>query len=312
MASFLAIGVLVYILWQKTNKIADQNAAAYLAFAAKNGYEYTKKVASPNNGTGTLFTHGHSAETSNMLSGTHSSGLPMQLFHYQYDTGSGKNRTTHYASIARLTLPRAVPHMVIDSLVENSTDSVLPIQFDSSQQVRVEGDFNQYFALYAPDTYAVSMLSIIGPDVMWALMQHAAACDIEIIDNYVYFYWPLTAQTANDYERMFATINAVMSEVGRKLTKGNIYTSTTQAQLHSEAKTQGVRLKRDNSVPLMVGGFLVLYVLSMFWPEWAGPIVGPIFMCGIVAIIITASVQSNRKRKRRETLLQRFHTNDSK
>lgn len=310
LAGFASIGLLVFKFWRNTKRITQDNAAAYAAFAATNKFEYLATAPANQNGTGTLFTHGHSQRTTDVLSGTHQSGLPMQLFHYTYDTGSGKNRTTHYASVARLTLPRTVPHMVIDSLVENSSQSVLPITFDSSQQVRVEGDFNQYFALYAPDTYAVSMLSIIGPDVMWALMQHAAACDIEIIDNNVYFYWPLTAQTKDDYDRMFATIDAVMKEIGRKLTKGNIYTSDAQAQVHTQEKSQGARLKSGGPFSIIIVVFVLLYALSIFAPELSAPITGPLFVGGALAIVIMASVQASRKRKRREALLHRFTQQD--
>lgn len=306
LAAIAALVVAAVRFIMQAKRITQQNAAAYAAFAARNNFTYTQTAAAAKNGSGTLFTHGHSQATSNVLNGKHASGLPMQLFHYKYDTGSGKNRTTHYASVARLTLPRNVPHMVIDSLVENSSLSVLPIHFDASQQIKVEGDFNQYFALYAPDTYAVSMLSIIGPDVMWALMQHAAACDIEIIDNNIYFYWPLTAQTKADYDRMFATIDAVVGEVGRKLTTGNIYTSEMQAQVHAEAKAQGARLKNGGSFSIIIAMFVAAYALQFVAPEWSAPIVAPLFMFGVITLVAMALLQSARKRKRRQALLHRF------
>ncbi len=65
--------------------------------------------------------------------------------------------------------------MIIDSLVEegNGNSSTLPIIFDRSQRLVLEGDFYKYFMLYAPDTYGITALTIIAPDAMEILMRHA-------------------------------------------------------------------------------------------------------------------------------------------
>ena len=312
---FMAINQFVY-----AKTVDDTNRGAYLEFAHRNAFTYEPTTDSVLNGTGTLFNHGSDKVTRNVLSGKTASGLPMQTFHYEYVTGSGKSRQVHLASVMRITLPRTLPHMVIDSLTEGTMASVLPIQFDQSQQVKVEGDFNRYFSLYAPDTYAVSLLTVIGPDVMWTLMQHAAACDIEIIDNYIYFYWPFLPQRRSEYESMFATTDAVLKEVGKKLTQGNIYTSDSQAQLHSQVQAGGggvgVRLtKRKISVwTVLFIGVAVLMYAQPFLGEFgiSASIVGPIVTVFILGSLIATAVKGNQAQKRRQELLQRFGPSEPK
>lgn len=317
LAAFFAVLVAYQIF--KAFEAQSKNRKSYLAFAQANGFEFIPVSDSVLNGTGTLFAHGHSKTTKNVLSGKTASGLPLQTFHYEYVTGSGKSRQTHYASVMRITLPRTLPHMVIDSLVEgSSTNSVLPIHFDQSQRVTVEGDFNKYFSLYAPDTYAVSMLSIIGPDVMWALMQHAAACDIEIIDNYIYFYWPFVAGRRSEYEGMFATADAVMKEVGKKLTKGNIYTNESQAQLHSTEQSGGIGARLKKGSPATAVLIFIVIVIAYGQPFLSGmfgipPFVGPDLVL-VVAIGFIGFVAYNhyRTQKRRRELIQRFGPSEPK
>lgn len=251
----------LYINYQQLSK---HNEQLMLAFVSANNLQYFPGLSVANeNKPGSLFTHGHSKKMSKVIQGS-LDALPFSLFKYDYTVGSGKSRRDYDAEVMEITLPRKLPHMVIDSLLENGNGgfSTLPITFSQSQRLDLEGDFYKYFRLYAPDTYAVSALTIIAPDAMETLMQHAALCDLEIIDNKLYFYWPQIACTRKHYEDIFLTVDAVLKEIGKKLTTDNIFATVSQERVHSSADTAGVRLKRRN-FSLYFVGIVVLSIVQM-------------------------------------------------
>src|SRR5690606_5391781 len=92
--------------------------------------------------------------------------------------------------VAAIELPHHMPHMVIDSLVEDTDISVLPVRFARSQKIDLEGDFYKYFAVYAPDRRELDALIVLAPDVMLTLLEQGAKGDIEFIDKRLYVYLP--------------------------------------------------------------------------------------------------------------------------
>lgn len=256
MAMFIAI-ILVVIL-QLAYK--DPNHGIMNVFATTNGFAYSESMTAGGR-PGTLFLHGHSQSLSRYLHGTYDA-LPFGLFNYQYSVGSGKHRRTYDALVMEFTLPRKLPHMIIDSLVEegNGQGSTLPIDFDKSQRIQLEGDFHKYFDLYAPDTYGVTALTVIAPDAMDALLRHAALCDIEVIDDKVYFYWPQIANHRNHYQESFATAHEVLKKIGDKLKRSDIFAHPTQAQVHTQPGSQGVRLKKNKWGIISTIAFVILYL----------------------------------------------------
>jgi hypothetical protein len=290
-----------------------QNDAAYREFAEANNLNYVNENKTYNRGPGTLFSHGHDLNTRNILSGVFPDKLRFSVFNHTYDTGSGKSRTTHYATVMRVHLPRVLPHMVIDSHAEggSSNSSVLPIEFDRSQRIELEGDFHLYFSCYAPDKYGVSLLSIIGPDNMLTLMEHAAACDIEIIDDNLYLYWPFASDDRQDYERVFETVQAVLAKIGDKLTHADIYATQEQALVHSSASRQGARLVAGPKVWGTLGAVSIFALYAMILSgQWEGSIIGVLayFVMPIIAlgVVVAAIVKNNRAQKLRTQLAQRF------
>jgi hypothetical protein len=59
-----------------------------------------------------LFDQGHAKKACNCLDGTYEK-VPVILFDYEYTTGSGKNRTTHYVSALLAELEIDCPYLII-------------------------------------------------------------------------------------------------------------------------------------------------------------------------------------------------------
>ena len=66
--------------------------------------------------------------------------------------------------------------------------SNLPATFDRDQKLSLEGDFDQYFSLYCPEGYEQDALYLFTPDIMARFIDHAAALDVEIVDDWLFLY----------------------------------------------------------------------------------------------------------------------------
>lgn len=293
----LFIGLL---LWQSQERLKKTTTALTL-FAQRNNF--THSVSDSNTALpGSLFQEGHTQKINNVIAGS-LGAFPFRSFEYRYNTGSGKSETTHDAMVFEVSLPRVLPQFVIDSQLE----SVLPITFDHAQKIELEGDFHKYFDLYAPDSYGVSALTILAPDAMEVLMQHAALCDIEVVQDRLYFYWPVPARSEEQYRQIFETATALLNKIGEALSRKDIFATQDQAQLHVQSAHNGVRLKRAR-IGWVAGLIIVGYILLQFigltpWGEYGTGLVA-LFWCALLLVVFFAHTKRQQLRKE---YLNRYH-----
>lgn len=95
-------------------------------------------------------------------------------------------------SFFTLTLPRRLPHIILDSTRNNllKRHSEYGLQLQGVQRLELEGDFINSFSLYVPEGYERDALYIFSPDIMALMVQYAADYDIEIIDDTLYLFAP--------------------------------------------------------------------------------------------------------------------------
>ncbi|MGK9149382.1 DUF3137 domain-containing protein [Plantibacter flavus] len=86
----------------------------------------------------------------------------------------------HYLAV---TLPAALPHLVLDATKNDGLRSDLPPGVDRSRRISLEGDFDSWFRVYAPDGYGVDARYVLTPDVMSSLISTAAYYNVEIVDD---------------------------------------------------------------------------------------------------------------------------------
>jgi hypothetical protein len=106
----------------------------------------------------------------------------------------GRSATRHYIAV---TLPGPLPHLILDATVNDGLTSDLPIGVDRSQQLSLEGNFDRWFRVYAPNAYESDALYVLTPDVMAALMDQAFNYNVEIVDNRLVFF----TSSAADFTR---------------------------------------------------------------------------------------------------------------
>lgn len=106
-AIVLAI-VVPIILWNERRKKARIAYAHELA--AQHGFHVDTDSKNPPTQQFDLFGQGRSKKVSFQF---WRDGEQDSVFHYQYTTGSGDNKTTHYRTCALISLPYAAPHTKI-------------------------------------------------------------------------------------------------------------------------------------------------------------------------------------------------------
>jgi hypothetical protein len=184
------------------------------AFAAQNNLTYIADQAY-NGRPGVIFGEGDSRIFVDLLQ-TNSQPF-IEIGNYRYTIGSGKNRHDVNFGFVRVKLPRRLPNMVLDAHSNNFLGrfSNLPAGLSGNQKLALEGDFNNYFTLYAPADYGRDALYVFTPDVMQALVDAAHKYDCEVIDDDFYIYSSgqidLTDQTR--IEELLGVIKVIQPEL---------------------------------------------------------------------------------------------------
>ena len=178
-------------------------------FAQANGMRWYAERANPPL-PGLIFSRGHDRKATDILRAERPRFV--EFANYRYETGSGKNETTHNWSYVAMKLTSPLPNIVLDATGNNSfLGSNLPQTFDRSQRLHLEGDFDTHFALYCPAGYERDALYLFTPDIMARFIDHAAELDVEIVDDWLFLYSrrPLVGTDPQTWAWLFGTVAAL-------------------------------------------------------------------------------------------------------
>lgn len=250
----IAIGVLVSIFWELFKNTAKRRAKLY-KFALRNNLTLVVDVSNPAY-AGMIFDNGHSREINDAVR----FGDGTEIGNYTYVTGSGKNQRTYTRAYAKIRLARRLPHMVLDAKGNNFWKfSSLSDTFDRSQTLALEGDFNNYFTLYAPKQYERDALYVFTPDVMAAMIDHGKDYDIEIIDDELFIY--ANKHFKLDQPETYERILTIASTVARKLINQTDYYADERIGSHAAniVAPQGQRLKSGFNWMIVIFIVIIVY-----------------------------------------------------
>lgn len=254
--------ILISCLIALSNRAGKKRRARLYKFALANNVELT--VDRPNtNYVGMIFDEGHSRMIKEALL------FPdgREIGNYMYVTGSGKNRTTHSWGYIRVKLSRRLPHMVLDAKSNNLLKrfSNLPDGFNKSQTLSLEGNFNDYFTLYAPKEYERDALYVFTPDVMAAVIDAGARYDIEVIDDTLILYASIGLQIDNEtqLQNMMRVVDTISGEL-KDQSKYYADERVGDRSLNSIA-AQGYRLKSGVKIGTIIAtiGIIIYAILSV-------------------------------------------------
>ena len=126
--------------------------------------------------------------------------------------GAPRSSEWHYLAV---TLPAALPHLILDATSNDTITSDLPARVERSQRLSLEGDFDRWFQVYAPITYRSDALYFLTPDVMASLIDTASEYNIEIIDDTLVFFTSTTANFATPAP--WQAIHAILADATSRI-----------------------------------------------------------------------------------------------
>jgi hypothetical protein len=220
----------------------EQTKLRMLKFALDNSLEYRAARALPPTEP-IMFNIGGMRYQNNSLSSS-----TAMFADYHYTVGSGKSRRTYSFNYMQIKLPRAVPHLFLNSRKNAINPNTLEYEV---QKLRLEGEFGKHFELLAPPGYHVDALQIFTPDVMSALMDYGQDYDFELIDDHLYVYQNSSTLRTSLYSeaelrKFWEAVYRIAAELGQQTQRysdtraGNVASGLVA---HGGAKFQQRQLK---------------------------------------------------------------------
>lgn len=206
----IAAGALAFLAWWTSTRRRWSRWYRLDNFATANGL-VSHPESSESFYNGVIFNRGSARARYEHLSSE--TGRFFDIGNYRYTTSSGDDKKIHRWGYLAIKLDRRLPHMVLDARANNGVfgGSNLPTQFTKDQVLGLEGDFDRYFTLYCPREYERDALYVFTPDLMVLLIDNAASCDVEIIDDWMFVYSrePLDTMNPSMWQRMLHIVNTV-------------------------------------------------------------------------------------------------------
>lgn len=256
--SVISIGVFVIFSPNSKKQYAtytnDKNKALS-DFAQANGFSYSAKVrqVAVDDVMKKYFESLPTFET-NVLTGK-LEGFGMRLSDLVYYTmaseGYGNRKFPAYNRVMIIKLPQKVPRIIIDCHVESAGLNEASVAMEGSQidsqleAIVLEGDFSKYFTVKAARQDSVDVLSILTPDIMQQLIAMKAVCDIEFLEDRMYFTWSERKMDTDSYEKVFRTAQLILVELERKLKQGKFL---TKSKTVAETAKSSESLKPKNNL----------------------------------------------------------------
>ncbi|MGO1838427.1 MAG: hypothetical protein ACTH0E_02805 [Candidatus Microbacterium stercoravium] len=208
----LAAAAIFLLVW---NGSAPERHYRFDRFAAANGMSFHPGYDDPQL-PGMLFDVGKQRYSEMLVRGE--APRFVEFGNYQYTTGSGKSQQTHTWGYIAVRLDAPLPNIVLDAEGNNSLfGSNLPVRLDKRQRLSFEGGFDTHFSLYCPTGYEADALYLFTPDIMQRFMNRAAQLDVEIVDDWLFFYSaaPLSTLDPARWAWQFSVVGAMLDKIAR-------------------------------------------------------------------------------------------------
>ena len=169
MVAVVMFGAVASIVWQQKRTKAAQ------AWAASVGWQFLGTDPSlANRWQGTPFRIGHARRVSMLMVGRFS-GRPAMSFQYTYNTGSGKNETTHTYHVISVALPAYLPYLQLTP--EGLGDRIAKTLGGQDLQFESE-DFNKAWRVQAGQVKFAH--DVLHPRLMERLLRPDARTNVRI------------------------------------------------------------------------------------------------------------------------------------
>ncbi len=196
------------------------------SFAQNNGLGYDHQGKTSMAANGIIFSIGQNGCRSAILYRDGPDGREFEIgqFSHQITAPAFDTRVKidHRWRYACIDLKRNLPHIVLYSKTRQGQSrhtslETMPVVLPKEQITTLEGNFSDYFTLYAPLQYDIDVRYIFTPDVMGLMIDNVASFDAEIVDDKLYFYIEDGLMPPMQYtERLLKLVQAVGRKVYRQ------------------------------------------------------------------------------------------------
>jgi len=233
-------------------------------FAVANGLKYDFKLDNPIR-NGLIFSNPGTRQSFIYDSLSREGERPFEIGNYYFQTQSSYKQPSksHLYGFMRIKLDKFLPHMVLDATdddikVGGLRLSRLGATFAKDQVLKLEGNFNDNFTLYAPKEYETDALYVFTPDLMALFIDNANTFNAEIVDNnlYIYSLRPFFLDKPETFERLFA----ILDTIGLKALKQTGNYRDSRSDVSGAVATSGRRLKRGISATVIITIILVIVI----------------------------------------------------
>ena len=207
----------VFILSALYGAVKTKMSKAFLRqFAARVGYSY-QDTAELGNRAGFPFNIGHDNSLEDFISGQYQ-GFPVNLFIYSYETGSEKEKVEHIYTVFEITYNLTLPHLFLKKKHENFGESIFGF-FKNEKQISLEGDFDKYFTLLAPQGFQLEALQIFTPDFMLKMRDQWKGYNLEFVGNRIYIYRDCRIDRKKELHNMYDLVQHLITAIGPVFTR---------------------------------------------------------------------------------------------
>jgi hypothetical protein len=270
--TLIGFAIFVKLSWSREADIRTAYAMKKIRledFATENNLEYTQKTVQPGY-SGIVFTSTINTPTAyDQFRLKEANGFEVGNYRFMADDVPGQEIPT--GGYIHMKLERKVAHMLVSGVGWYQGALSRDIAFEGKQILGLEGDFYQYFSLYAPLGYERDALYIFTPDFMALLVDQAkhvmdtyeAVISIEVVDDDLYIY-SRTFDFTNP--RTWKMIIGLVSAIGpRTISRTDLYSDERVESRQSNVIAKaGRRLKREGPMFTVLAICLFIAVLAIY------------------------------------------------
>lgn len=263
LAAVIIAGAICYLalfaVYGKDIRVGKQIAKT-IRFAYYNNLAYDYALKNPGY-AGMMFTVGNSRKIVAAI-GFSDAKAVYEIGNYSYAMGYGNGGERFHYGYIRILQQRRLPHVALVSTRHKRSGPFrnMAINFGKQQKLGLEGNFDNYFTVYAPEHYEADVLYILTPDVMASLIDNTAGYDIEIVDDELYIYrdQPFDLTTEAGLKQALCICDTVGAEIDHQTD----YYADQKVDNRSlnRVTRQGYRLRQVPSI--LMAGYLV-YVAAV-------------------------------------------------
>lgn len=181
-------------------------------------FALAKQYTFDKNGTidetyGTIFRLTGRQQVSDVVTGKYGDNS-LRLFLYELTVGSGQYQHKYQDTVIELDLHGQLPNLLMVNKHSKYGQLGIAGEFGIKNTLQLEGDFNQYFTLYAPKGNEIEALEVFSPDTM-ALMEDASKhYSVEFAGNRIYIYSSGFITTTEQLTQVFGLAKKLIDKIG--------------------------------------------------------------------------------------------------